>query len=325
MKLIIKSIVVLILSLSITQTALAQDSLDFDIPIKDWNLKIVGLDKFYPTYLADPLGARFEVNSQATIYSDIDMEDDINDGGNYTGKLIIFPSVRISLFRFTPKSNPKLGVEVDLGVTLPTMMRAGNHDLIGLDGIYYFAIAGKPTEWLAFRFSKHHICTHIGDEYSTGSVSSVIDFDPNITQLPVRDDFIFSTAVRPLYFLKNPHWDILQIYADVGYFFPGTDFLGRRQNKPHKQGFMNYQGGVELEYYFKNKYFGGLYSALNVSTYQLNGYSPNISVNAGYIIPQDRFKRKLRLGVNYYNGRSLMNQFYNRKEKFIAFSLAMDM
>ena len=320
-----KYIITLIAALILGQTALAQDSSKFNIPIKNWNLKIVGFDKFYPTYLADPLGARFEVSAQTLLYGDIDMEDEINTGGNYKGKLIIFPSTRMSLLKFTPKSNPNIGIEVDLGVTLPTIMRAGNHDLIGVDGIYYFAIAGKPTEWLSLRFSKHHICTHIGDEYSTAGVKSVIDFDPNITQLPVRDDFIFSTAVRPLYFLNNPHWDILQVYADIGYFFPGTDFLGRRQNKPHRNAYMNYQGGVELEYYFKNKYFGGLYSAINVSAYQLNGFSPNISFNAGYVVPQERFKRKLRMGVNYYNGRSLTNQFYSRKEKYIAFSLAMDM
>ena len=307
------------------QTIIAQDSTKFSIPINNWDMNIIGLNTFYPTYLADPLGTRFEVSAQSLSYGDIDMQDEINTAeGGYKGKLVIFPSVRISLLKFSPKSNPKIGIEADLGVTLPVFMRAGNHDLIGVDGIYYFAIAGKPTEWLAFRFSKHHICTHIGDEYSTGRVSSVIDFDPNITQLPVRDDFIFSTAVRPLHFLGNPQWDILQVYGEVGFFFPGVDFLGTRQNKSNRNAYMNYQGGIELEYYFKNKYFGGLYSAINVSTYQLNGYSPNISINAGYVIPQERFKRKLRMGINYYNGRNLSNQFHNRKEKFIAFSLAMD-
>jgi len=148
--------------------------------------------------------------------------------------------------------------------------------------------------------------------------------DRNITKQPVRDDFIFSTAVKPLYFLNNKHWNILQVYFDLGFFYPGIDFLGRRQNKPNKNAVMNYQGGVELEYYFKNKYFGGLYAAANVSAYQLNAFAPNISFNAGYIIPQERNKRRLRLGANYYNGRALSNQYYDRKEKFFAFSLAMD-
>ena len=318
-------IIALIITITLGQTVFGQDSTSYIIPIKNWNFKFVSLDQFYPTYLADPLGARTEVSAQSIKYSDFDMEDEINQGGGYLGKLVIFPSTRISLLKFSPKSNHKLGIEAEVGVTLPIFMRAGNHDVIGVDGLYYFAIAAKPTEWLSLRFSKHHICTHIGDEFPTGHVKSVIDFDPNITQLPVRDDFIVSAAIRPLYFLKNPHWDILQVYGEIGYFFPGTDFLGRRQNKPHRNAYMNYQGGVELEYYFRKAYFGGLYAAFNISTYQLNGFSPNISINAGYILPQERYKRRLRMGINYYNGRSLSNQFYNRKEKFLAFSLALDM
>jgi hypothetical protein len=42
----------------------------------------------------------------------------------------------------------------------------------------------------------------------------------------------------------------------------------------------------------------------------------------GFLPPQERDKRKVRIGMHYYNGRSLSNQFFNRKEKFIAFSLA---
>jgi hypothetical protein len=111
---------------------------------------------------------------------------------------------------------------------------------------------------------------------------------------------------------------------DFGFFLPGVDFLGTRQNKPHRTAYMNYQGGAELEYYFKNQYFGGVYSAINVSAYQPNAFSPNISFTAGYIFPQDRFKKRVRIGFNYYNGRSLMNQFYNKKEKFTAFYLSVD-
>jgi hypothetical protein len=258
------------------------------------------------------------------LYSDVDYQDPVNKDGSYKGKQVIYPGVRVSFLKWSPKSNPKLGVSIELGATIPAIMRKGNNDLIGTDGIYYFAIAGKPTEWLSLRFTKHHICTHLGDEFSYGGVSSPIDFDPNITALPVRDDFIVSAAARPLWFLHNPQWDILQVYGEFGFFFPGFDFMGERSNKPHYEAYYNFQGGAELEYYFKNDKFGGVYSALNVSAYQLNAYAPNISVTGGYIIPQEKNKRRLRIGFNYYNGRSLSNQFYNRKEKFMAFIVGFD-
>ncbi len=303
----------------------AQDTLSlFQIPIKNWNMQVIGLDHFYPIYLADPLDVRFEVSARDVKYSDVDLSDNVNYDGTYKGRLVINSGVKISLFRFSPKKNPNLGIDVSLGVTIPAFMRSGNHDLIGMDGIYFFAISGKPYEWLSLRFSKHHICTHIGDEFPTIGVKSPIDFDPNITQLPVRDDMILSAAVRPLYFLGNPRWDILQVYGDFGFFLPGGDFLGERQNKPNRTSYLNLQGGVELEYYFKNQYLGGLFAAGNVSAYQANAFSPNISLVTGYLFPQDRFKKRLRIGLQYYNGRSLMNQFYNRKEVFTAFLVAID-
>jgi len=324
-KRIMKKLALYIFVLSLAANTAAQDSTSrFVIPIKNWELKLVGLDNYYPTYLADPLGIRFEVSGQTILYGDFEHYDPVNVDGSYTGKLVIFPGVRISLFRFSPLSNPNLGVEVDLGVTIPTFMRGGNHDLIGMDGIYYFAIGGRPTEWLSLRFSKHHICTHIGDEFNTHQVISPTDYDPNTTQLPVRDNMILSAAMRPLWFLADPHWDILQVYGDFGFFLPGKDFLGSRQNKPNNDAWLNLQGGLEVEYYFRNKNFGGVFSAINVSAYQSNAFAPNISGTWGYILPQERGKRRLRIGLNYYNGRALSNQFQNRKEKFIAFFVALD-
>jgi hypothetical protein len=303
----------------------AQDSMSlFQVPIKNWNMQVIGLDHFYPIYLADPLDVRFEVSARNMKYSDVDLSDNVNNDGTYKGRLVINTGVKISLFRFSPKKNPKLGIDISLGATIPAFMRAGNHDLIGMDGVYFFAISGKPFEWLSLRFSKHHICTHVGDEFPTSGVSSPIDYDPNITQLPVRDDMILSAAVRPLYFIGNPEWDILQVYGDFGFFLPGGDFLGGRQNKPNRTAYLNLQGGAELEYYFKNRYFGGLFAAGNVSAYQANAFSPNISLVTGYLFPQDRFKKRLRIGVQYYNGRSLMNNFYNRKEVFTSFIVAVD-
>ncbi len=66
-----------------------------------------------------------------------------------------------------------MSLEVDLGVTTPSFMRGGNHDIIGFDGIYYFTFGARPFEWLNLRLSKHHICTHSGDEDPSGNVNSV--------------------------------------------------------------------------------------------------------------------------------------------------------
>ena len=308
-----------------TANLFSQDTTSlFKIPIKNWNAQIIGLSQFYPTYLADPLEIRFEASSRNIHYSDVDLDDNVNNDGTYKGRLVINPGVKISLFRFSPKDKPNLGVDVALGVTIPAFMRSGNNDLVGMDGIFYFAISGKPFNWLSLRFSKHHYCTHIGDEFPTIGVRSPIDYDPNISQLPVRDDMVISVAVKPLQPFVHPKWDILQVYTDIGFFLPGGDFLGTRQNKPNQGAYMHYQGGIELEYYFPNKYIGGLFLAGNVSAYQNNAFAPNISVMGGYIFPQDRFKKRLRIVYQYNNGGKTENQFYNRKEKYTALFIAID-
>ncbi|MFA6351860.1 MAG: hypothetical protein WCW86_05990, partial [Bacteroidales bacterium] len=324
LKIMKKAILFLIVFLPLVAVTGQTQKPRFTIPIKTWNLQLVSFNHHYPNYLADPLGGRFEVSIQNIQYGDIDFQDQVNSGAGYLGKQVIFPGVRVSLLRFSPKSNPNLGVSVDLGAMVPTFMRGGNNDLIGLDGIYYFAIAAKPAEWISLKFSKHHICTHVGDEFPYGTVKSPIDFDPNTTALPVRDDFIMMMAIRPLWFLRNPQLDILQVYGDFGFFMPGGDFMGRRANKPHFEAYLSYQLGAELEYYFKNPYIGGLYSAVNVSAYQLNSYAPNLSIVGGYLFPQERNSRRFRIGLQYYNGRCISNQFYNRKEKFVAFTVGFD-
>jgi hypothetical protein len=85
-------------------------------------------------------------------------------------------------------------------------------------------------------------------------------------------------------------------------------------------------GGAELEYYFTHKlrWLGGVFAAANVSTYQQNGFGKNTNFTAGYILPQERNKLRLRIGIQFYNGRSLVNEFYNRKERFISAYLAFD-
>jgi hypothetical protein len=319
-----KSILLIVCFLSINPIK-GQDS-TFLVPLKNWNLRIIGLDHMYRTYLADPLGNRFEAAAHFMQYADYDYTDEINQGGKYMGHVTVFPAARISVFQFRPRSNPKLGIEAEVGVMTPCHMRASSNDFIGLDGVYYFAVAANPTEWLSLRFSKHHICTHVGDEFPKRITTSVTDRDPMFKQGPVQDDLRWAVSVKPLWFLHHPNLDILRVYGEVGYFDPGSDFLGARKSWPNQYAYMNYMGGAELEYYFPHKlsWLGGVFAAANVSAYQMNGFAKNFNFTAGYILPQDKNKLRFRLGIQIYNGRSLVNEFYNRREKFIACYMAFD-
>ncbi len=91
----------------------------------------------------------------------------------------------------------------------------------------------------------------------------------------------------------------MKIYGEIGYFDPGIDFLGARKSWPNAYAYMNYMGGAELEYYFTQKlrWLGGVFAAANVSAYQQNGFGKNVNFTAGYILPQERNKLRLRLGI----------------------------
>jgi hypothetical protein len=80
-------------------------------------------------------------------------------------------------------------------------------------------------------------------------------------------------------------------------------------------------GFPKIDYLY---FIGGIFAGFNWSVYQENGFSPNINYTAGYLLPQDKYKIRMRIGVQYYNGRSLMNQFYYKKERFVGFYLAFD-
>lgn len=317
----IKYLAIIVLSAS---TLFAQDSSEVAVSIKNWSFKVVHDGHLYPTYLADPLAPKMEGSIQNIIQSDIHFEDEVNDGGDYSNKFFVNTGSKITLFSFTNKNNLDLAIGFETGVSIPLYMEAQGFDFMAVDGIFHFAIAGSITEYLNFRLTKHHICSHRGDEYSRGRVNTPVDFDPNFETIYVRDDYNISLAYKPLLHLIHENFDFLQIYGDFIFFWPGVDFLGERLNKPERYAYLGYQGGIELEYYFKNKLFGGVYSAFNVSTYQANGYSTNLNFVSGYILPQEENKRKVRIGFQYYDGRGILNEFYSRHEKFSSFFVAVD-
>ena len=292
--------------------------------IGKWDLQLVSRDKFYPVYLADPLGIKFEILSKKILFSNIDTQDGLSNGEGYLGKLTIKPASRLSLLRWSPGNDPKLGVELDFGFALPLTMRQRNHDLMVFQGIYYMSIAGAPSEWLSLRIAKHHICTHRAVEFWAGSVVSPIDMDPNMYTLYVRDDVVFSAAAKPLYFLGNPELDILRVYADISAYIPGSGVIGIRQNRPNTESYFYFQGGAEVEYYLNNTAFGGFFAAVNISAWQENNYSPNYSLVAGYIVPQKPGRNRFRIGLQYYNGRCINFELLKSSERFVAFHLAFD-
>jgi len=56
----------------------------------------------------------------------------------------------------------------------------------------------------------------------------------------------------------------------------------------------------------------------------MNAYAPNISLEAGYIIPQGKSGQKNRIGIVYYDGQSIMNNFNHHREQFMGFEINVE-
>jgi hypothetical protein len=306
--------VILLLAMLVAFPATAADVFD-----TGWEFNLLDGDFFYPNYIADPFSSRFSADSRDLGINEIALDSD--------ERLDITAGSRFSLFSFRKADDPDVGVQLDLWVTIPMFMEGDSNDFLEMDGIYSVGLVLSPADWIQFRISRHHICTHAGDEIDTyGDGDSSIDYDPtpNLNSSAyVRDDFGLSLALRPLNLLDIP-WmeDMLLVYGDYYFFWPGEDPLGKRQIKPARDAYVWGAVGTEL----KSPEFWGvrLYAALHVSIWEELSWMPCYSMDAGVEIPGTEKGMTMRFGLNYYDGRSLMNNFYNRREQFTGIYVSVD-
>jgi hypothetical protein len=284
-----------------------------------WDFNLLDGDFFYPNYIADPFSSRFSADSRTLSINEIALDSD--------ERLDITVGSRFSLFSFRKQDNPDVGAQLDLWVTIPMFMEGGSNDLLEMDGIYSVGLVLSPADWITARISRHHICTHAGDEIDTaGDGDSSIDYDPTpnlTTSAYVRDDFGISVALKPLNLL-DISWmqDMLLLYSDFYYFWPGEDWLGVRQIKPARDAYTWFTVGAELK--SPEFYTMRMYSAFHVSFWQELSWMPSYSLDFGLEIPGAIKGMTMRLGLNYYDGRSLMNNFYASREQFTGIYISID-
>jgi hypothetical protein len=295
----------------------------------DWlNLSFTSLPSefLYPSYLADPLA----VNTQIT-YRQYQIDEIHPESTGEEGHFDITIGTRFNFWRISPKDNPNIGIEMDWGLAISTFMNSDGTDLLGMDGIYYFALAIRPVDWAAIRLSRHHICAHQGDQLDTnGDGSPYIDFDPNIYSNEsnyIRDDYMISAYFEPLHFLEPilPTFSkTLRVYGDYNFYVPGYDLLGRRTNDPTYHSYNWYQYGVELEIPIENHEMGSFFVAAQQSHWQQTSYAANLNVELGIIFPTGKDGQRMKLAYQYYDGQSLLNNYQTKRAKFSGFAFTID-
>lgn len=284
-------------------------------------LTITGIPQtpLYPSYLADPMSVRTEVMYKKMLRDEV--HPDSMGQGMRMDPII---GTQISLLRLSPDEHPDLGFELDFGVSVPVYMDVYGFDLLGFDGVYYFAVGVKPVDWGAVRFSRHHICTHLGDELDVhGDGSPYADYDMgsilNSSTL-VRDEFILSVMMEPIRLIAPTSEVSLRLYGDLGMYVYGYDpILGYRNLIPSDHAYGRYQYGAELQWDMAKGGLGSIYGAAHISIWQLSNYTPNLSARAGYIFPTSDSARRVMLSAAYYDGQSTMHNFIYRREQYVSF------
>ncbi|UCE88161.1 MAG: DUF1207 domain-containing protein [Pseudomonadota bacterium] len=248
---------------------------------------------FYPRYIADPLRPTFSAQTMFFDYTEIP------DAGRRRFGLKI--GGRLGLLRLPRRTNPDLGWQLALEVGFHGQFDVDeSQDNIGWDGIYALDAAYRLSEALAFRVGTRHISAHIGDEYMQRTGRERIQY----TRQEIRAGLVWSIKKR------------LQTYADAGY---GYDSLNRELQEPWRV-----QAGVQYEdpFVWARQRFGW-YAALDLSTYEESDWSVNAAIQAGLVYPAKQ--RRWRLGVEYYDGRSQLGEFFQFKERYTSLGIWMDL
>jgi hypothetical protein len=160
----------------------------------------------------------------------------------------------------------------------------------------------KPTQGLAFRLAMKHDSSHLGDQYIESTGRKRIHY--------TRDEFALGVSYQI--------FEGLRVYGEAGYAYN----MGNSQlERPWRL-----QGGIEYETepLFWNG-LGRLYAALDMVIWPENHYQPTLTFQAGVHVHVESIGRDLRFGVQLYDGRSVIGEFFQYREVNCAFGVWLDL
>ncbi len=228
-------------------------------------------------------------------------ESEIPDSGK--DRFIIRMGGRLGLFRLFPAAHPDSGFQLNIeGAFLGMFDRSNSLDNMGWDGIYGLNIAWANGRGLALRFGFDHDSSHLGDEFIERTGRERLNY--------TRQEYLLGISqLLPAG---------LRVYGEGGYAFD--------LRNEAIQDLWRLQGGLEFE--DQTRFFhghAGYYAALNLTAYQEEDWEPDITVQTGLVMALPDSSRTYRLGVEYRDGRSVLGEFFQYDETYIAWGFWIDL
>lgn len=249
-------------------------------------------DHLYPHYIANPIRSSFGFKSMNFSHSEIPQSGDQRFGLNMGANL--------GLIRLHPEKNPDRGWNLSLEAGFRGQFDTEHsQDNIGWDGHYALFLDYRHSHKIAYRLGLHHTSSHIGDEYAERTGQQRI----NYTRQEIRLGSIWNFA---------DHW---QSYIEVAR-------TNDRRNKALQQP-GRAEWGLQYDHStFFSQRIGG-YAALDISGYEENNWQANTTLQIGISWPT--LERQWRLGLEYYDGRSQLGEFFQFEERYLSLGLWMDL
>lgn len=246
----------------------------------------------YSPYLADPrrvtFGFQFIGISQSEIPDTGLSRFGLRMGG------------RLELFNWTRQAEPSRQLQANLEIGFRGQFDLKhNLDNIGWDGSYGLLLSYRHNPAFAWRVGFYHTSSHIGDEYAQRTGRTRIAY--------TREEILAGMQIN-----LTPTW---QYYLEAG--------SGYNQYKKPLQRRYRAQTGIQYQQTgFAISQRLGWYAALDLSAYEERDWNTNKALQVGFAFAAR--PHTWRLALDYYDGQSVLGEFFMYDEKYVSLSLYLD-
>ena len=172
-------------------------------------------------------------------------------------------------------------------------------DNLGWDGWYGFLVAAVPIDHFSVRLGWLHDSSHVGDEYAERTGRRRIGY--------TRQELIAGSS-----WLTGRG---LRLYGELGY---ATQMSNEELQKPTRlQAGLEWHPAKGVEGRYR-----GWYGAADLSSMQERDWKVDTSVQAGYRI--DSGEKIWRFGIDWYEGRPPIGEFFQHTEQYIGLGMWVD-
>jgi len=245
----------------------------------------------YPRYIADPHRVGFGI--QMAFFS----RTGIAESGD--SRVVLRLGGSFGIVRVHPPGQPDRGWQLNVEGGFDGQFDADfSLDNIGWDGNYAITVTSAGDSDIAVKFGMLHTSSHVGDEYN----ERIIGGRPY-----TRHELLAAMS-----WAVNERW---RTYIEGGW---GYDLRNEELMEPGRM-----QVGVEFED-AESLWQGrmGWYTALDVSAMEERDWRMDTSLQAGVVFRSR--DRKWRFGIERYDGRPPIGEFFQDTETYTALGVWMD-